>query len=358
MKMIKRILRAALGVVFFFVFFIFLLVGALKFRVLSPTFWKTSLDKGGVYQQLQGQVTKMLADMKTSLIKDNGGRALPPEAMKMLGPFLSIDKLLTAERFKELIETNIDRLFSYLDSNDKELILFLPVTEWKLPVQIFIPALAKLTAHTSLKDALPALGIKPEQVKSVMDQLDQIRILLGYLPIAWIVLLLLVVGIGVAHYFLGVGLADRINGTAWLVMISGFAAALVGFSADKIFESIAVSSKPPLPTWGIELGKSFIGQFFNFGAMIGLVTGVIAIVTIIGVIYLIKQGKIKKEAATMGFVKRFLSFTIGVILGFVILVGPVAGVALMIGGNAGLKATDNSMNVGLKSAPNNKPTKK
>ncbi|OGC50849.1 hypothetical protein A2716_02335 [candidate division WWE3 bacterium RIFCSPHIGHO2_01_FULL_40_23] len=345
--MIKRILRTGLGIVFLFVFLLFLLVGAFKFRVLSSKLWKTSLEKGGVYQQLQDQITKMRTGLEDAIRKESGGKDLPPEVAKELAPFLSLDKVLSADRFKELAETNIDRLFDYLNGKDKDLILYLPVAEWELPVQTFgQPALAKLTAQTPAKDALPLLGIKPEQTKLTMDGLEQARTIVGYLTPAWVILLLLMVVMGLGHYFLGVGPAGRISGTAWLIMISGFTAALIGFSAGGIFEFMAANSQPPMPSWGIELGKSLVEQFFNFGAMVGLGAGIAGLVTIVAVMYFIKQGKIKQEKEAIGTFKKILSFVIGIILGFMILVAALVVTGVAIGGKVSLKANGGSVDTG------------
>ena len=341
--MVKRILRAGLGVIFFFVFLVFLLVGALKFRILSPTFWKTALDKGEVYQLLQDQIAGSLSQSRESVEKQGGPAGMPKEMLRLL----YLDKELTADRFRELIETNIDRVFGYFGGKDKELVLYLPIKEWDLPVVAFgQPALAKLNAQTPVEDALQIVGMKPEQTKPVIEGLVLVKTILGYLTLVWIILLLLTVGIGAGHYFLGVGLIDRISGTAWLVMISGFVAKLIGIGAGRIFELIAVSSKPPLPAWGVELGRSLVGQFFDLGATIGLIVGVVGLATIVGVVIFTKQGKLKEEKEKMGLLKRVLAFVLGATLGLTVLGGMVAGLVVAFGGNVNFSAGGASLSVG------------
>ena len=341
--MVKRILRAGLGVIFFFVFLVFLLVGALKFRILSPVFWKAALDKGGVYQQLQDQIAGSLSQSRESVEKQGGPAGMSKEMLRLL----YLDKELTADRFRELIETNLDRLFDYLDGRQNSLVLFLPVKEWNLPVAVFgQPALAELNAQTPIEDALQIVGMKPEQTKSIMEGLGQVKTFLGYLTVVWIVLLLLAVGIGVGHYFLGVGVADRISGTAWLVMISGFVAKLIGVGAGNIFEMIAANSKPPLEPWIAELGRSLVGQFFNLGATIGLVAGIVGLATIVAVIYFTKQGKIQEEKEKMSLKKRILAFNLGVVLGFVVLGAVIVVTVVSFGGKVGFKAGGGSVSIG------------
>lgn len=271
-------MRMGLGAIFCLVFLVFLFVSAIRMRVLSPSFWKIAIEKGRVYEQLQTQVVNWRVQIEGSVKKQAGGKALPKEAAKSLAPLLAIDKLLTSERFQELIETNLDRLLTYFKEKDKPLVLYLPVTEWKLPVQAMgQPMLSKLSAQTPVEDFLPIMGMNPEKVKSTMEQLAQTKTYLGYLGIVWWGLLILMLCIGVEHFFLGEGLGKRIKGTAWMMAIAGLFAKLVGVGAEKIFGMIATGAKTPLPPWGVALGESLVGQFFSLGATIGLGVGLVGL---------------------------------------------------------------------------------
>lgn len=344
--MVKRILRAGLGVIFFFVFLSFLLVGALKFRVLSPSFWKTALDKGGVYQQLQNQLEGSLAQSRESVKQQGGPAGMSKEMLRLL----YIDKELTAERFRELIETNLDRLLGYINEKDKTLVLYLPVKEWDLPVGVLgQPALAGLTGQTPIEEVLPLVGMKADQIKVTVEGLGQIKSVLGYLTVVLVGLLLLVLGIGVGHYFLGVGLVDRIGGTAWLLLISGLVAKLIGVGAGNIFELIATNSKPPMASWVADLGRSLVGQFFNLGATIGLVIGVLGLGAVVTLIILSKQGKIKEEKTKMGLRKRIFAFVLGVTLGFVVLGTALTGLIVAFGGKVDLSVGGGSIKLGSQS---------
>ena len=143
--------------------------------------------------------------------------------------------------------------------------------------------------------------------------------------------MLLTVGLLAGHYLLGVGQTDRVVGTAWLVMICGFLAKLIGMGASGVFEFFATNSKTPLPTWGVELGRNLVGRFFDLGATVGLIAGIAGLA--VGVVTLLsRRGKVKE--VTMGVKKKVLAFILGVILGFIVLVVLVLGSIMAVGGKA------------------------
>lgn len=114
---------------------------------------------------------------------------------------------MTKERFTNLVETNVDRLFGYIDGKTEEIVLYLPVKEWNLPVATMgLSAFSKLTGETRLSEALVLLGMKTEQIKVTVDGLEQAKTYLGYLIFVWMALLLLTIGVLAGHYFFGSGI--------------------------------------------------------------------------------------------------------------------------------------------------------
>lgn len=342
--MIKRILRAATGVIFFFVFINFLLVSALKFRLLSPTFWKSSLDKGSVYIVMQDKMGEFRVQMEESLKKEAKGRPVPKEIRNLL----LTTEALTAERFKELVETNLDRILGYLNSKDQNLVLFLPVKEWKLPVASLGQSALSLTGQSSPEQVMKAMGYKPEESKAILQGLEQSKIIFGYLPVVWLSLMLLTVLLLVGHFFLGVGLADRVSGTVWLMMISGFLAKIIGIGAKSFFEFFAANANPPLPVWGVDLGRGLIEQFFNLGATVGLVVGAFGLTGVVMATYLSKQEKFKAEKEIISRKKKVLAFLLGVILGFVVLAVTMVAAVTAIGGKIDITAGGGDLRENLK----------
>lgn len=308
--MIRQILRVGLGTVFFSVFLSFLFVGALKFRVLSSQFWKNSLAGDSLYQ--------MTGDLK---------------------------KVLTAQRFAKIVETNIDRLFEYIDGKSEEIVLYLPVRELNLPAAALKqPMISKMTERTKLTDVLVLFGMKGEQTKTMVDGLNQMRTYLGYLVFVLAGLFLLVVGVLAGHYFLGVGLADRVGGTSWLLVTSGFMAKLIGDGAGRLFELFATGSKPPMPAWGVELGRSLVGQFFDLGATIGLVVGVVGLVGVGLGFFLGKREKTNKNENKPGLIKKLIIQGLGTMLGLAILGGSLVGVVLGLGGKVDFNVSSGGEN--------------
>lgn len=297
-RMIRQILRVGLGTIFFSVFLSFLFVGALKFRVLSSQFWKTSLTGGSLYQ--------VTGDLK---------------------------KIVTPERFAKIVETNIDRLFEYIDGKSEEIILYLPVRELNLPAAVLKqPTISKMTEQTKLTDALVLFGMKTEQTKTTIEGLSQTRTYLSYLVFILAGLFLFVVLILAGHYFLGVGLVDQMEGTSWLLVTSGFMAKLIGDGAGRLFELFATGSKPPMPAWGVELGRSLVGQFFDLGAAIGLVVGVVGLVGVGLSFFLGKREKTNKSENKPGLIKKLIIQGLGMTLGLAVLGGTLAVAVMGLGG--------------------------
>ncbi|MBI5151304.1 MAG: hypothetical protein HZA34_01890 [Candidatus Pacebacteria bacterium] len=340
--MIKRILRSGLGA-FFFVFFLsFLLVGAVKYRLLSAHYWKSALSKGNVYQLMQTKTSELRTQAETSIKKEARGRAIPKE----LTTLFKISDQLTADRFRELIETNLDRLFGYFNGKDEKLTLFLPVKEWKLPLEILKqPTLLQLTGQSSPEQVMTALGYKKEQITEVLKRIVQLRTIIGYVPTVWSALLLLVIFMGIGHFLLGSSMSDKITGTAWLFMASGVIAKLMSVGANKLFDSIVLNAKPPFDPWMAVLGKDLIGQFFYEWQLVGMIMGGAGLVIITAVMFLRKQGKIKEEEEKIGMIKRTIAFILGILLDSVILIAIVLIFMQALGGKINVKTEQEKTSV-------------
>lgn len=284
---------------------------------MSSDFWKSTLRKGDVYQLMQAKTTEMRAQAEASIKKETRGRALPKELITLF----KISDKLTTERYRELIETNLDRVFGYFSGKDEKLTLFLPVMEWKLPLESFKqPALLRLTGQTSLDQVMMSLGYKQENITEVIASVGKLKTYLGYIPIIWSGLLLIVILMIIGHFFLGNGLVDQINGTAWLLIITGLSAKLVGLGANLLFNNISVNFKPPMEPWVIALGKELVEQLFTEWQGMGLMVSGIGFVMILVVVLLKKQGKLKEKVDDLGFMKIALAFIFGLILDVVVFV--------------------------------------
>lgn len=335
MNYMKRILRAAVGTLFFASFMLFLFVTAVKFRVLNSDFWITALNKSGIYQQLSGEVVKFRSQIEGEVSKARRqGAPIPRE----INEILTIDQKLSESRLRELGETNVKRLFGFVNKEAEDLYLFLPIKEWNLPVKAlgFVP-FSELTAKTSLKDVLigiSKLGFSkqtPEEVEKTVRDFKNLRDELTKINLVWFGLLVLSLVLLAGHYFLGEGIVDRISGTAWTVMLSGFLAKLVGFGLVFGIGAILAKSKTMNPA--VVLGaKSLASQFFALGEGIGLALGVLGLAGVIAVPKLIKQKELKAPEKKIGFVKRSILFVLGVILGFLILLLPLILAIAVFGG--------------------------
>src|SRR3989344_2751311 len=99
----KDILRTALGVVFVFFFLLFLLLSAIRFEFLRTSYWTGAVERSGFYQQLGTQI----ADWQTQINRQAKGRKVV------------ITGIVTEERARDVVETNIERLVDYLNGKTK-----------------------------------------------------------------------------------------------------------------------------------------------------------------------------------------------------------------------------------------------
>lgn len=309
----------------------------LKFVVFTPIFWKTTLEKGAVYEQLRGQVATFRVQIENSIKKQTGKQAIPKELAQRLAPLFSLEKEFTTDRFRELGETNIDRLFEYLEGREKSMYLYLPVKEWKLPVEKMGQSpLSKLTARTPIEDALSVVGMKPEQIKTTTTNLGQVKTMFNSLTMIWVALLCILIILLTTHFVLGVGLSNQLGGTAWLVMISGFVVKFIGYGALNLFEMIVSNAKNPLQAWQVTLGRSVVSQLFQLGGTIGIVFGVIGLAAVVVSMYLNKKMNVK-EKDQMSIMQKVISSVLGLILGIVLLILTVVGGVVLFGGKVNLK---------------------
>lgn len=320
----KRILRAAVGTLFFASLMLFLFVTALKFRVLNSDFWITALNKSGVYQQVSGELVKFREKMGVDVSKARRqGAPIPKE----VDDLLAIDKTLSEARIKELLETNVKRIIAFVNKETEELTLFLPVKEWSLPVKAFgfVP-FAEMTANTSLREVMNAItkvGLSkqtPEEVEKSVVDIKKLRNDLTAINLVWLGLLVVSLLLLAGHYFLGEGQVDRIGGTAWTVMLSGFLAKLTGFGS--VFMVGVILAKSKLSPQVVLTIKSLASQFFALGEWIGFLLGLVGLCVIIAVSVMVKQKKSKPTEKKISFIKRWILFSIGVALGIGILLAP------------------------------------
>lgn len=115
----KNFVKTLLVIIFIPVFTIAVVLASIKFQLLSPQFWKSSLLQHNVYNALS-QMTKTMAASKT--VKGGGN----PQDIKIL------TDIATPELIKDFMERNITNILDYANGKRPDLMAYIPIS--KVPI--------------------------------------------------------------------------------------------------------------------------------------------------------------------------------------------------------------------------------
>lgn len=318
----KYIFRTALGVVFTFFLLLLLFASAVKFELLSTKFWTRGIERSGIYQDLTANVDKL-----QSQIDRSGGKGR-----------IVLREIVTETRIQEVVEKNISRLVDYLSGNTKKLAIYLPLSEWKLPKELF-EALPKLSysAEMDLDVVLSEMGYPPQQTAEIIKALSGAQSVFSSLIWVWLGLLVMTLVLLAAHYFLGDGKQDKIKGSSLLLLGSGLITALIGWGGGRIGDLIASSARD-WPVWQRALVVGWTAEFFSLGKVVGLIITIVGAALFVWVSYFMKTAKGKESKKEMSFAKRLFQTVLGVILGIILLIVMIGLTVVAFGGKISVKA--------------------
>lgn len=127
------------------VFVLCLLSAAVKYQLLKPAFWTTSLNTHNVYPKL---TTVLKEEVDLQIVKGGGSKN---EAKVLTG-------LITTENIKDFTERNLVNILGYTNGDKKELNIYLPVN--KIPKGLLPVSLGSISEETSFATLLKEFNIK------------------------------------------------------------------------------------------------------------------------------------------------------------------------------------------------------
>lgn len=250
MKNFLRIIsRWLVGDVFLTLFLLFFLLTILRYRLLTANFWISSLENTGIYGQISLEAKKVAGDNPLGLQMTAG---------------------LTADFFKDLVETNFTRLEGFLVGKETNLYLYAPVGKSGLPKQLFQkPPLSLLSEKTDLIVLLNTLSGNPDSGNQLWKTVLLIKQIISYLPLAWFIALLLSGLLLVLHFWLGKTLKDRLWGSGVLLVISGITAIIIGKLSSLLAPELLPSIKI-IPPFLLPVIKTVLEKAMDPAREIGL----------------------------------------------------------------------------------------
>lgn len=203
----RTIARFLVGTLFFLLFLPFLIVTAVTFQLTDPTFLKDTFNQNDFYPKLE----------ETILFSIQNSSDIPQEEKIS---YEQIAQSMPPTLTQNIVETNIDQLTAFLNGQEKDLTLFLPLKDMGIPSQTNI--------NFNLSER--ATGFM-SQVLFYIQEISRNKI------IYWAVLTSSIVLLGLIHYFLGKNKTDR--GTYRLLLAASSFWFLLSLIARLVLEIIS-----------------------------------------------------------------------------------------------------------------------
>lgn len=299
MKNIFRIVfRWLVGDLFLTLFLLFFLLTILRYRLLTANFWIGSLENTGVYGQISLEAKKIAGDNPLGLQMTAG---------------------LTPDFFRDIVETNLPRLEGFLFGKETNLYLYAPVDKSGLPKQLFQkPPLSLLSEKTDLIVFLNTMSGNPEAGGQLWKSILLIKQIISYLPLAWLIGLLLSGLLLGLHFWLGKTFKDRLWGSGVLLAVSGVIIIIISKQVPGLVSELLPSMKM-IPPFLFPVIKTVLENAMELGWKIGFWTAGIGSVTAVAS-FLIKNKEVDKPVKKpAGKKKKFLLVIVAGVIGLVLL---------------------------------------
>lgn len=270
---LRNLFRWLVGDLFLTLFLLFFLLMILRYRLLTANFWIGSLQNTGIYGQISLEAKKVAGDNPLGLQMTAG---------------------LTADFFKDLVETNLTRLESFLTGKETNLYLYAPVGKSGLPKQLFQkPPLSLLSEKTDLIVFLNTMSGNPEAGGQLWKTILLIKQIISYLPLAWLIGLLLSGLLFGLHFWLGKTLKDRLWGSGVLLAVSGVTIIAISKPIPGLISELLPSIKM-IPPFLFPVIKTVLEKAMELGWKIGIWTAGAGSVAA-AVSFLIKNKEVDKQ---------------------------------------------------------------
>lgn len=238
-----------MGDLFLILFILFSLLTVIRFQLLAADFWINTLQSTDVYDKISLEVQKSTGTNPLALQMTNG---------------------LTPDFFQDIVETNLARLEGFLIGKETNLYLYAPVGKSGLPKQLFQkPPLSLLSEKTDLIVFLNTMSGNPEAGGQLWKTILLIKQIISYLPMVWLIGLLLSGLLLGLHFWLGKTLKDRLWGSGVLLAISGITAIIISKLSSVLAPELLPSIKI-IPQFLLPVIKTILEKAMDPAREIGI----------------------------------------------------------------------------------------
>ncbi len=239
----KSTLKIILIILFVPIFVATLLAVSIKYQLLAPNFWKSTMSSGNVYKDLSGAIK---TSFETKTVTGGGTK----NDVKIL------TDIATPDNLRDFVERNVDNILNFANGKNKVLLIYIPIN--KIPKELApksvglnseeIPASALLDKFNIDQSALPV-----SQLNYVGRSSNYFLLITISLSVLIIASLFVLTGRGDRYIGVGTGFVlsgtftigvvrilnlARLNMPYNLIKSSGFANKLVSIIAPVLLEAI------------------------------------------------------------------------------------------------------------------------
>jgi hypothetical protein len=242
--------RYIVAILFQFSFAALLLLITIRFQILNPDFLISSLRSAGAYEQSVTLFKEYLGNTVKEELKAAGLDELPIEQRQLLeNEIMELTSAIEADEVQDLVETNIYRFYSYMNSEAGDIVLYFPIQTWGLPELITSQEpYSQLTENTTLDSVM---GI--ESANDARTQLSQTKEYIKLVRSFWFIPLILSVLLLIFNYLLSTS-PGKVKSSAWLLIVSGIYTLLMCGTAyvgsNEFVERMATYGEPILLMMG------------------------------------------------------------------------------------------------------------
>jgi len=308
----RSFLRFLISIFVVLGFFIFLLLTTIRFQILDTDFFTNNLDQEGVYKHSSRALRLTFKNLLREVYIKEEGVVLEEltvgERSQIEKDINKISNVITEATLKDFLESNILKVLSFVNGEEEQLLLYLPIKKWGFPDEfVNEEPMSFFSENTQIESILVSYGYDT-------GMLEDIKYYRSRVEPAWIVNLGILLVLITFHHLLETG-ENKISKTGlFLIKVGVLYVGLCLFAkvmADYLDRGIYYW-KEPLQILASAMLPPFIEDILKLWIVVcvtSIVFGIVLLVINYGRLSRkkIKEEMLKKSQAMKANMKQTLS---------------------------------------------------